>query len=100
VVGAAAGFHSDQAAWGQLQRAPSEELLARQRFDSNGAACLIDGMHLYDVFGKVNPYPNDLTSCNLSHGLPLSSWQIDGQISILVLRHRLWEVGSPFVFTQ
>ena len=69
-----------------------------QRFGCDGAAYLIDGVDLDDMLGQVNTYPNDLTSCNLSHGLPLSSWQIDGQISILVLRHRLWEVGSPFVF--
>src|ERR1019366_3318312 len=36
-------------------------------------------------------------SCNLCHGLPLSQFQIERGNSILVLRHRYWKVGSPFV---
>jgi hypothetical protein len=30
--------------------------------------------------------------------LPFFQFQIDGRKSILVLRHRYWNVGSPFVF--
>jgi hypothetical protein len=97
VVRARARLHRHQATRGQL-RAPSQELIALERPRHHASARCVHRVNLDHLLGQVNTYPHDHSSCNLVHGLPLFSFQIDSRTSILVFRHRHWKVGSPFVF--
>ena len=85
VVGARADLHGHDAARRQL-RTPGDELVARQGAATHHAAGRIDCVHLDDSLGQVGADANDraasndhagftcsTSSCNLLHGLPLST---------------------------
>ena len=67
VVRTGAGLHGDHAA-GRQAHAPLKELGTRDRLVREHAACRIDAVHLDDVLGQIDPYPNRAFSDNLVHG--------------------------------
>jgi hypothetical protein len=87
VVRATAGFHRHHAARWQLG-APGKEALHRQRPGPHQPLAAIDCMHLPEPLAQIHHYPRHRRTCNLRHGLPLSSIRLTSRSSILVPRHR------------
>ncbi len=95
MVGAAAGLHRHEAAWGQLG-ALGQELLALERPVCDHLTCGINRVDLNDVLGQI-----DADSCNVAHGTsPSSRVETGFRHTNLGTRCRSPEVGSPFVFNQ
>ena len=100
VVRARAGFHGDDAAGGQWG-APRKESVACQRTAGEHAATGINDVNLDHALGQIDPraygFPSCVGSCNLFHGLPLSTLQVDylhHQSGLFVAVARRWEVPS------
>ena len=75
VMGTRARLHRHQTAPRQ-QRALTDELISLQRPRHHAPARRIHRMHLDHAFGQVHTYPRNRRSCNLAHGLPLSSFRL------------------------
>jgi hypothetical protein len=71
MVRSAARLHGHDTASRQLGT-PRLEAIALDRSDCHHAALRIHSVNLNHMLGQVHPYANDLASCNLLHGLPLS----------------------------
>ena len=87
VVRAGAGLHRNDAAGGQLC-APGQEPVARQGAAGEHAPGAIDAARLDHALGQIDPDGYGSTSCNLAHGLPLSTLQVDD------LHHQSWRFDA------